>query len=187
MITIIAAAIITVVVLVMLLMPLMVDTKKRKLGWAILYAVTILSMGIYLWRGAPYIPSQPALFETQGTNFEKRILAKKEKELEETLAAKPDDTRLMLSLGAVYMQTGKLDEAITLLTAAYNKQPEEIIPIRLKLGAAHYAAALAAVMIEDNKPLAKIHFEKAIEIAPDDAGYYERLIRDSVKYQDEGD
>lgn len=143
---IITAAILTVVVVVFLLAPLMLGSKRQQLqAWVLLMAITAGAMGLYLWRGAPDTPSAPALFEKAGANFEKRALIRKEAELERQLAANPDDTRLMLSLGEARLQNGHIDEAIAVLDNAYRRDPGNNA-IRLKLGAAHYAADFGMVV-----------------------------------------
>lgn len=179
MMTIAAAAVLTVFVIVIVLAPLMIgDKKQQRQGWLLLSFITLSVMGIYLWRGAPDIPSQPALLQKEGPAHDKRMLVKKELELMEKLAANPDNAQTMLSLGAVRLQNGRIDEAIVVLTMAHEKKPEIMTQISLKLGAAHYAAALSAVLLDENPAKAQGHFEKALGIAPKDAPYRERLLED---------
>lgn len=179
------AAIMTVLVIVILLAPLMLGGAARQVqGWVMLAFMTLAAMGLYLWRGSPDVPSQPALFQTSGPAFEQRASVKKEMALMQELAQKPEDTALMLELGAVRLQNGRIDQAIAILSAALEKEPESQ-PLRVKLGAAHYAAALSQILLENSKARALEHFEKALAIAPDDAPYRDRLLRDMKSVQDE--
>jgi tetratricopeptide (TPR) repeat protein len=163
----------------------MLGPPKQKLqGWLLLTLITMAAMGLYLARGSPRIPSAPALFETEGPRFEQRQLVKKERELTRASAAAPEDASLLFELGALRMQNGRLEEAIAVLSAAHDKDPARE-DITTKLGAAHYAAALAAFFLEDNREQAQKHFDKALEIAPKDAPYREKLLQDIKKFQEE--
>jgi len=185
MIVMIPAAIMTVLVIVILLAPLMLGDKKQQMqGWTLLSVMTLCVMGIYLWRGSPDIPAQPALFQKSGPAFEQRASVKKELALMQQVAAAPQDTALMLELGSVRLQNGRIDQAIAILDAALAKDPKSE-PIRIKLGAAHYAAALSQILIENSKTRSLEHFEKALEIAPKDAPYREKLLKDMKSVQDE--
>ncbi len=181
---IIAVTILTILIINILLAPLMIDAGKQKQGWLLLIFMTLSAMGLYLWHGSPYIPSQPALFETQGVNFEKRALVKKELTLTQDFLKTPDDIELMLALGNAHLKNGKLDQAIALLSTAHEKDPAHK-KVSLKLGAAHYAAALAAVFLEDDKARAQKHFNKALEITPEDAPYREKLLNDIKSFQED--
>ena len=100
---------------------------------------------------------------------------------------RPGDAALMLSLGSVYLQNGKIDAAIEILTRAHALNPPEMIPIRVKLGAAHYAAGLSAMLLENDKGTALVHFNRALEIAPHDAAYLENLSQAIREAQLDGD
>lgn len=181
----IPAALLTIFAIVILLAPLMLGNRRQKiLAWLLLVTLTVSTMGLYLWRGTPDLPSEPALFETQGPRFETRQRIRQEIALTRELAASPEDTALMLALGTVRLQNGRLEEAIAVLSAAHRQEPGHS-GISTKLGAAHYAAALAAFLLEDNRALAEEHFEKARELAPPDAPYREKLLRDMAKFQEE--
>lgn len=181
----IPAAIMTVLVIVILLAPLMLGGPSRQVqGWALLGFMTLAAMGIYLWRGSPDIPSQPALFQTSGPAFEQRASVKKEMALMQQLAQKPEDTALMLELGTVRLQNGRIEPAIAILSAALEMEPQSDA-LRVKLGAAHYAAALSQYLLENSKARALEHFEKALAIAPEDAPYREKMLRDMKNVQDE--
>lgn len=180
------ATLMTVITIIVLVAPLMLGSPKQKMaGWVLLTVLTVAAMGIYLWHGSPAIPSQPALFEKSGPRFDKRQLVKTELDLSRKLAAAPDDAGLMLSLGSVQLQNGRIDQAITTLTRAYDMKPDIIDPIRVKLGAAHYAAALSSALIDGKKEQAWEHFRKALEIAPGDAPYMGRLLKDMKEFKDE--
>lgn len=180
-----AAAVLTVFVIVPLLAPLMLgDGRQRAQGWAMLTLITLTAMGLYLARGAPDVPSRPALFETAGPAFDKREAVKRERSLTQRLAQKPDDTDLMLELGDLQMHNGRLDQAIALLETAMEKAPGSTA-IRGKLGAAHYAAALYETLMENDRSRAADHFEKAVTIAPADAPYREKLLKDRQEFQNE--
>ncbi|GEM_PF-1690058 len=174
----IPAAIMTVIVIVILLAPMMLGGPARQMqGWALLAIMTLSAMGIYLWRGSPDIPSMPALFQTSGPAFEQRAAVKKEMALMRQLAEKPDDAALMFELGVIQLQNGRLDTAIATLGAALTKDPGSE-KIRLKLGAAHYAAALSEILLENSQSRALEHFEKALKIAPENAPYRDKMLRD---------
>lgn len=185
MIVIIACALLTVLVLNILLAPMMMDKLKQKQGWMLLVFITLSAMGIYLWRGAPDIPSQSALFETQSVNFDKRNDVKKELALMQDLANAPQDIEIMLALGSVRLKNGRLDQAITVLTMAHDKDSAHD-KVNIKLGAAHYAAALSALLLDDNKTRAAMHFDKALSIAPEDAPYHKKLLRNIEEFQEDG-
>lgn len=179
------AAILTIIVLNILLAPLMHGSPRQKIaGWALLVVVTLAAMGLYLAQGSPGIPSAPAVFEKQGPRHEKREAVKKELELSRALQAAPDDTALMLKLGTVRLQNGRMDEAIAVLTRAHAIAPDDK-GINTKLGAAHYAAALAAFLLDDDRQAAQAHFDKALEIAPQDAPYRGKLATDLKKFHEE--
>ncbi|MCB9996588.1 MAG: hypothetical protein H6869_09150 [Rhodospirillales bacterium] len=180
-------AIMMIVSLSALLLPLMLGSGKDKmLGWALLCLMTIATMGLYLSRGAPYIPSAPALFERSGPNFDKRQAVNEELALLDRLAQKPDDADLMLALGSARMKNGRLPQAVTILETARQQKPTRK-DISEKLGAAYYAAALVAFLVEDDTAQAGLYFDQALQTAPADAPYKDRLSEDYKKFQDEKD
>lgn len=184
--TLAALSLVMIAVINLVTMPLVrAGGRMRLYGWILLAALTIGGMGIYLWRGSPAVPSKLALFERAGPDFEKRSLFKKEIELATALATRAGDARIMLSLGAVRLQNGRIDQAISVLTAAQGRDPNIDEQVATKLGAAHYAAALAALLIDGEKEKAMAHFDRALKIAPADAPYRERLKADMKKAQDE--
>lgn len=185
MMVLIPASILTVVIIVPLLAPLMMGERKEQVqGWGLLVAMTLFVMGVYLWRGEPDIPSQPALFDTQGPLAEKRANFKKEQELALALAEKPEDTERMLALGGVLMKNGNLDDAIAVLSKAHEREPGNAA-VRLKLGTAYYAAALSEALLDGDRNRALENFDKAVKTAPEDAPYRDRLLKDRDDFQRE--
>lgn len=179
------AAIITVITILILLAPLMLAGGRQALcGWALLFLLTIGAMGTYLWRGAPDIPAEPVLFDHSSPRYAQRQALKKEIALAAELESRPDDPALMLKLGELRLANGRLAEAIAILSRAHEKYPGETAII-LKLGAAHYAAALAALLLEDDRAGAQEYFDKALAIAPPDAPYRQRLEQDYTRFQEE--
>ncbi len=182
----ILAALLTAATVIILLTPLMLRPDKGRQGWLLLAAISLGAMGIYLAQGAPGLPSQPAMFETNGENFERRELVKQELAAMEALAGAPQDVEKMLALGSIRMQTGRLQQAISVLNMARAHAPDHD-GVREKLGAAHYAAALSTLLLDEDRSQAARHFNEALAVAPATAPYRERLLRDMQAFEAEED
>lgn len=139
---------------------------------ALLIAMPVLSLGLYLWMGTPDQPGAPALFERTGPRAEQRALAAQELALMQALSEDDENLTLMLALGTVRMRAGRTEEAIRILEHAQTSAPDDK-DVRTELAAAYYAHALSQKQGD-----ARLWLEKAYDLAPADAPYRTRLEQD---------
>ena len=105
MITIIFAALLTVAVAAWLVHPLMKNGEQKK-SMAVMVALPLCALALYLWQGHPDMPSASALFEQGGPRAALRALAKDELRLTQSLSQDPGNEALKTELGQVFYARG---------------------------------------------------------------------------------
>lgn len=100
----ILAALLSAVTAAYIAHPLMKSAPKK--AWALILAIALSASALYLWRGAPDMPSHPAMFETSGPRAAQRDLTRQELAVMQTLAEQPDDSAAKIALGEIYYAKG---------------------------------------------------------------------------------
>lgn len=154
---------------------------SKQTALAILVGFPVLSLGLYLVIGSPFIPAAPAALETSGPAFEKRQLALQERAILSEMAAS-DNTpplHLFLKLADIQTERGQPASAIDTLKRAQAIYPENKL-IDEAMGYSFYIKGLKH-RIDGDEQAARKAFEKAKEKAPEDADYLHELILDMKK------
>ena len=141
------------------------------------------SFGGYLYLGNPYVPSAPAIFETQGPGFEKRQLALEERDIMAEMASARDypSPEIFIKLSENQSAQGNFDRAILTLERAMNTYPDNK-EIQTQTGYLYYIRGLRH-KIMGRLPDARRDLSKAMEIVPEDSDIYPEVKSDIEKFQ----
>lgn len=174
MITMILAGLLCAAVLAFTLHPLM--KSNQKLGWRILLASALVSLGLYLAIGSPEMASAPAAFETSGPRFEQRMAGRRELIVMEALAGDPDNIKLLLELGTIRVEADHPEEALEVLTHARKLAPRDN-RVAETMGAAYFKLAIFYKMQPrpEAQKLSRLNLDKALAITPKSSALYNEL------------
>ncbi|MDH5722688.1 MAG: hypothetical protein OEY94_05135 [Alphaproteobacteria bacterium] len=148
--------------------------SKKFVSYLIIFLVPAFSLSLYMIKGAPGMPSQPALYDTNDERIAMRGIVKDEMNALKTLYENPEDKRNLMVLAGIQVAQGKFGEAISYLENALMKW-EDDQDLKLQLGAAHFAQGL--LLIEQNmREDALQSFYNARRITPKEAPFLPDLI-----------
>ena len=153
-------------------------TKHRLKLNAICLLCPVVTFGLYLLIGNPFIPSAPAAFEKSGPGFEFRKTALKEREILKQMAQSqitPSDQDF-IKLASVQIEQGDLESAKATLQQAliyYTDNPN----LREELGLVFYMEGLAHKIGNDTKR-ARMSLEKALTYIPAQSQYKSQILQD---------
>ncbi len=171
MITIVVAAIICAVCTIYLIIP--IAQNHRHITHALMVALPVISLCLYMLLGIPGLPSAAAMFDKNEARMQARSLVRGELKMMEALSNDPENTQLMLALGSIRLASDRTNDAINILTHAHDLAPKDK-DIRLQLGAAYFVSGLYKAE-QNQKEKALEDFKKALKIAPKGAPYTKDL------------
>ena len=161
-----------------------VARTRPRLCYALMVIIPCASLGLYLFLGAPGLPSQPALFDTDPQNLEARALVSEELEAMKALSEDPDNIMNIMRLAGLRIGQGHFEDAERLLRASITRFPDEE-NLKMQLGAALFAHGLLLAENQDF-PNSILKLEDALEITPEAAPFRTDIpkIIDALKGED---
>lgn len=129
--------------------------------------IPCIALGLYMFLGAPDVPSHPAIYETDPEIIDARNIVLRELETMQAISKEPDNTNLIMRLAGIRMKQGKFDDAAELLQNAVKTFPNEPM-LKMQLATAYFAKAMTLL---ENKRFVESYqaFEKVKQFAPADA------------------
>lgn len=139
----------------------------RRQSIALMIFIPCIALGLYMGLGAPDVPSQPAIYETDPEIIDARNVVLRELETMQAISKDPNNTTLIMRLAGLRMKQGKFDDAAQLLHYAVKSFPDEPM-LKMQLATAYFAKAMTLL---ENKRFVESYqaFEKVKHYAPADA------------------
>jgi len=145
MIQIVIFAVLCAVCTMILVAPIAISRKKT--AYILISLVPALSLGVYIVKGSPGLPSQPVMFDTNDERKAMRNIVKDELEAMKSFYDAPEDKEALMHLASLQIAQGKFDDATSHLEHGL-QQWEGDRDLKLQLSAAHFARGL--LLVEKN-------------------------------------